>query len=249
MSKLAEFPQDMVIRGLEILETVLDSGNLRSGKGRNVGAWAWGLLGRCREVGQMGSEEVGVLRSLGKRAVWLLRRIAAGEAVGGEEDEEGEEAEVDGQTEEQNDEEGEVEDGEEEELADDEEGVPTNSDEATDGVPGLTSQNGEQDSVLEKVRERVLTSLDSITGVQPEVGSLNPGDNLQTQHEEGRVPLASSEVCPATNGEASSERATATDLASVHAALDMLVTIIGEFYGQKDLLDGRLLWEEIDSIW
>ncbi|KAL2054611.1 hypothetical protein ABVK25_004914 [Lepraria finkii] len=45
MSKLAEFPQDMVIRGLEVLETVLNSGNLRSGKGRNVGGLGVGFAG------------------------------------------------------------------------------------------------------------------------------------------------------------------------------------------------------------
>ena len=31
----------------------------------------------------------------------------------------------------------------------------------------------------------------------------------------------------------------------IHSTLDMLVTIIGEFYGQRDLLDGRLLWDEM----
>ena len=34
----------------------------------------------------MGSEEVGVLRNLGKQGVWLLRRISAGEIIGGAED-------------------------------------------------------------------------------------------------------------------------------------------------------------------
>ena len=33
--------------------------------------------------------------------------------------------------------------------------------------------------------------------------------------------------------------------AEILATLDILVTIIGEFYGQRDLLDGRLLWDEM----
>ena len=232
MSKLAQFPQDMVVRGLEVLETVLDSGNLRSGKGKNVGAWAWGLLGRCREVGQMGSEDVGVLRSLGKRAVWFLRRITAGEVVGGEEDEVEEEPEVDGQIEEQDEEEGEVEDGEQDELADEEEGMPINGDGTTGGVPGLAQENGEKDMALEKVKGRMLTTLDSTQGMEPDIGSLNRGNDPDTQQEEGDEPA---------------EPARTSDSENVHATLDMLVTIIGKFYGQKDLLDGRLLWDEIDS--
>lgn len=37
----------------------------------------------------------------------------------------------------------------------------------------------------------------------------------------------------------------ADEKALIHATLAMLVTIVGEFYGQRDLLDGRLLWDEM----
>ena len=36
---------------------------------RRIGAWAWGLLGRCRDVGELGSEEVGELRVFGRKAL------------------------------------------------------------------------------------------------------------------------------------------------------------------------------------
>ena len=32
---------------------------------------------------------------------------------------------------------------------------------------------------------------------------------------------------------------------SLYATLDMIITIVGEFYGQKDLLTGRMLWDEM----
>lgn len=50
------------MHGLEVLETVLSTANLQRHK--NIKLWDWGLLARCNEVGQMSSEEVGVLRDL-----------------------------------------------------------------------------------------------------------------------------------------------------------------------------------------
>ncbi|KAF7125195.1 hypothetical protein CNMCM5793_001304 [Aspergillus hiratsukae] len=40
-----------------------------------MGAWAWGLLGKCRDVGQLGTEEVGEIRDLGKRAAKILCKM------------------------------------------------------------------------------------------------------------------------------------------------------------------------------
>jgi len=39
---------------------------------RRVGTWAWAVLGRCPDSGQMVSEEVSEVRALGKAAVALL---------------------------------------------------------------------------------------------------------------------------------------------------------------------------------
>jgi len=41
------------------------------GARRKVSAWVWGLLARLPERGELASEEVGVVRELGKRAVWV----------------------------------------------------------------------------------------------------------------------------------------------------------------------------------
>ena len=85
MLLLHQLGQADVVSGLAVLETLLNSTNLQRRK--NLGAWAWGLLAKCREVGQMSSEEVGVLRDLGKKAAGLIRGILAGIK---EEEEEGE---------------------------------------------------------------------------------------------------------------------------------------------------------------
>jgi hypothetical protein len=51
-------------------KTILDAT-----EGANLGAWAWGLLARCRVVEEMGSEDVGVLRNLGKTALWVAAKL------------------------------------------------------------------------------------------------------------------------------------------------------------------------------
>ena len=81
------------MRGLNVMETLLTRRNLGDSNIRkNLGAWSWALLARCREVGEMGSEDVAVLRILGKRAVWLARGLSVGRREE-EEDEEDEDEE------------------------------------------------------------------------------------------------------------------------------------------------------------
>lgn len=78
MAFLSQLSQESVVNGLAALESLLQRGELRKKDGRRLGAWAWSLLAKCREVGEMGSEEVGVLRGLGKMAWWVMREMKAG---------------------------------------------------------------------------------------------------------------------------------------------------------------------------
>ncbi|KAI4175151.1 MAG: hypothetical protein LQ343_001912 [Gyalolechia ehrenbergii] len=78
---LANLSQDAIITGITALEKYLDWKMLE--RGQFVGAWAWSLLARCREVGMMGSEEVGVVRDLGKKTRGMLRGLRAGLGGGG----------------------------------------------------------------------------------------------------------------------------------------------------------------------
>jgi hypothetical protein len=96
---------------------------------RRVSAWVWGLLARLPGRGELLSEEVGIVRELGKRAVWLgveMKGVDMGELQeqienGGEQEVVGDEEVVDVEV-----------DGEDEdlELAEDDEGF-TNGDERT----------------------------------------------------------------------------------------------------------------------
>jgi hypothetical protein len=50
------------------VDTLVGEGGVES---RRVSAWVWGLLARLPDRGELASEEVGVVRDLGKRAVWV----------------------------------------------------------------------------------------------------------------------------------------------------------------------------------
>ena len=253
MTVLAQLTQESTICGLEVLESVLKMANLRGKRGRNIGAWTWGLLGKCREVGQMGSEEVGVLRNLGKQAVWLLRRLSAGEVIGGTADEpdveEGEEDEEEGE------EDGEKEEGEVGDTADEAE-VP-DSMEAADGSSPHdntiataafgTDRNNQarqvsptSDADLAKAKLQIL---DSLGHEQAQI------DSAETNGvKEDDIQHSTTIQHPVTEVEEKVEGRLVErtdDKEMIHATLDMLITIVGEFYGQRDLLDGRLLWDEM----
>lgn len=237
MGVLALLQQDAVIGGLEVLEDLLTAGNLKmEGGRRNMGAWAWGLLARCRELGTMGSEEVGVVRRVGKRAVWLLRRMRAGEIVEEKVGAGGDEEELDGDGEDE-EEGGKVDDivaetidrGEKEEDP----GTVAHFDpisSVNDDTSHLLSPPAEEgtDHALVEARARILASLQSSDRVEGEASQ-----GIENRKHGDRVMAGRS------------AREGTVDKQDIHATLDMIVTIVGEVYGQRDLLDGRLLWDEI----
>lgn len=287
MHQLSQMWQEAVIRGLEILEDLITSGNLKGAKGRNLGAWAWGLLGRCREVGCMGSEEVGVLRRVGKRAVYVLRRIAAGgfvvgDEIGGDGGDGGDDVanehhhHANEETEESEKvlpgaQEGEADENEAATLELDlEEGEETNDailpiqpshimDEDTkdtteaDLLSAATSHvsntidpshpaqslNPEsqmsEESALAAARARALSSLQNTDEIE------DPGEAIDLIG--GENPQLAAD--PDIKGASAPNTTPNGGMDTVHATLDMIVTIVGEYYGQRDLLDGRLLWDEL----
>ena len=184
----------------------------------------------------MRSEEVGVVRGVGKRAQWILRRMAAGEGLSSEEEVQGEE---DG-----NGEDGDEDEGPLEEEEEDQNGGHEGWQEG-DGQEG-SLDDGEEDAhtldneeALAEARKRVITSLGSAGPTEPPLAS----KAVQDQPEEGNEASIEPRVDSVTSGPAKAEE---NDLESVHATLDMIVTIVGQYYGQRDLLDGRLLWEEVE---
>lgn len=257
MLLLSQLGQTDVVSGLAVLEKLLTSVNLE--KRKNIGAWAWGLLARCREVGQMGSEEVAVLRDLGKKARGIIRGIMAGIEEEGELEEE--EAEVNaGERQEGEDDDGKAgcrdsasngvvtssveEPPRGESLRSTEHAQfldhnrANNSTESTE-LPTLSSDSSDP---LAAARQRLLDSIEpsSPGAYESETIVAHSASHYGLEHQREDNILNNAEHEVDHQGGGDDDRAL-----TIHATLDMIITVIGEFYGQRDLLDGRLLWDEM----
>lgn len=223
---LACMGQEGVIRGLARLESILSKKNLHGHvSGKTLGAWCWGLLGKCKDLGEMSSEEVGVIRMVGKTALKLGRRLRMRKRMGQEatmqdvEEEvlEGhEESAVEGDIATDGNTTSEVMGGNEKTLAtegpvDDEKTLSGNDAENGDGDEQM--EDGELDE-MEDSAELLAKAKESMLSRVCLTSPTSPADGLHEEDIEART----------------------------FATLDMIVTIVGEFYGQRDLLDAREVW-------
>lgn len=193
MVQLACMDLDSVLGVLGIIARLM-SETVRGGSAervRRIGAWAWGLLGKCREVGQLATEEVGAIRELGKRVVTILAKIR--EAEGAQDP--GEDEDVD--------------------MSDLETGEGGGGLEEGDEVQDTTTEEVEtvEDGFaeLEAAKARLQAQLDG--NLDSELSALDSG---------------------ATGVEDVAKQA--------RIMLDMIITVVGEYFGQRDLLDSREVW-------
>lgn len=204
MVQLACMDMDSVLGVLGIMARLM-SENFRSGdveRVRRIGAWAWGLLGKCREVGQLGTEEVGEIRDLGKRAVKILQRMR-------EEDEKNELARLD----------------EASSVEEDE----NQQDEHAPEPPEEENVEADDAAKLEAAKARLQARLQGEDQEKPVAEAVQPAVEQETAD-------------IATEAEADIQNR-AIDLAGqIRAMLDMIITVVGEFYGQRDLLAKREVW-------
>ena len=248
MRVLAKLEQESVIYGLQVMETLITKRNLLGEKeSRNLGAWSWGLLGRCREVGEMMSEEVSVLRNVGKKALALRRKIRRREAEK-EREEKGEKVEDWGEAEEEG-EEGEVaKDGTAEDtLIDDDTpmDIPrANGDSEPRNKPDDTQTTNETTQAPQSTPPRIPSPTNHLSSHPTTILPSQTGYNPLHQAKLGLLanlcdsPPADHEAPAGPDDE--SQR-----LAEAYAALDMIITVVGEMYGQRDLLEMREVWGEV----
>ncbi|KAI9843170.1 MAG: hypothetical protein M1838_002745 [Thelocarpon superellum] len=201
----------------------------RRGIERRTGRWTWALLGRLQEPGCLVSEEVSVVRELGKRAVWLLVGLQqeGGEVVealdehelrrGGDEGEGEREAEAENGMSTTG-----VPDGAD---VQEKEGVEKEEDDDDD------DEEEEEEDKMEEAKTRLMQTLNN--GHEDKIEYHNHDENEaeaeaggKNEEEEGEVP------------EEKEEEDKATDKATLHT----IITIVGEYYGQRDLLEFRGAW-------
>lgn len=220
--------QEGVIRGLARLETILSKNNLHGHvSGKVLGAWCWALLGKCKDLGEMSSEEVGVVRMVGKTALKLGQKLRMQTRMGQETQ---------------------TEDVEEEDL----EGYEEPGDLA---VEGDIAADVDTTSEVMRENEKKLVTDGPVDEKQLSGNGARNGDGDE-QMEEGELDkmedpaelLAKaketmlSRVCLTSPTSPADGRHEGDVEARTLATLDMIVTIVGELYGQRDLLDAREVW-------
>ncbi|KAL4923665.1 uncharacterized protein BDV17DRAFT_285261 [Aspergillus undulatus] len=208
--QLACMDMDSVL-GVLVIVARLISENVRNGDAvlvRRIGSWAWGLLGKCREAGQLGASEFGEIRELGKRAVRILKKIRE------------EEMEVQGE--------------EEEEEEGYESGAEDNPRE--DGLQGEKVDEPLDATVVSDADQpgaEKATDAEQLEQAKARLGARISAALTESTHQE-------EEVIEARDSEAPD-----VDVGTqTRAMLDMIITIIGEHYGQRDLLEAREVWTE-----
>ncbi|KAL9044118.1 MAG: hypothetical protein Q9214_002721 [Letrouitia sp. 1 TL-2023] len=243
---LSKIGQKGVISALRVLEASLSWKTLQ--KNEYIGAWAWSLLAKCQEVGMMPSEEVAVLRDLGKRARNLVQELHARLKSQKHDNK--------------------MNDGDVELDYDETPSLEQDSLYAAESSPepGLLHKEGEQNLAHgngltgQKADEETLDHLANAINhlKQPEARLIainNQPNDTNTIHNDDIVQQPSSPGTPTSSPSSRLEENKDTFAESVaestvpltiniSCTLDMIITIVGEFYGQRDLLDGREVWGE-----
>ncbi|KAF7718432.1 Uncharacterized protein PECH_005913 [Penicillium ucsense] len=201
MVQLACLDSASVLRVLTILARGLGE-SVRGGDAalvRRVGAWAWGLLAKCREVGELATDQVGEIRDLGKRAAKILLRIREAELKRSNEDSDEYDSDTGGDSEE----------AQADAIMQDE------SDSSQHAVTDMAESDADMvdadlSSALEAAKSRLQAQLDEDAAAEQEdrVAEQPSGDSAQ----QARI------------------------------LLDMILTVVGEFFGQRDLLELREVW-------
>jgi hypothetical protein len=213
---LATASQDDIMLGLSRLKVVLKKTTLvHEGTGKNLSAWAWVLLAKCRGVGEMNSDEISVLRDLARATLVVAEKIM--EDVDG--------AAADGR------------DGIEQERMDAVDDQTTEADVATK-LEGAAEATFEKENAQETIQASVEASLDSETG--------NNGISMDV---EDLLNARKAELMQQVSDDTDVHKADEEEKIRMDslrkqalATIDIVVTIIGEAFGQRDLLARRQVW-------
>ncbi|EKD11971.1 hypothetical protein MBM_09834 [Drepanopeziza brunnea f. sp. 'multigermtubi' MB_m1] len=256
-AQIACFDKGSVLRLLRLMtQGTLLKRNL--GLEATMSRWVWSLLAKLPERGELSSEEIGVVRDLGKKAVLV--------AIGlrGQKQWEEEIGEVDGAVD--GGEDGGEDEEEEGEIANEDEIALDMDDDADDeGVkaaipldPSGTGTHNQHARELSMQEEGKLTAESLILPIQQEAyiatESIENTDGLAET--KARVLARWKEQCatgelPTTQismiGPVQPEKAVPVVDANSNAkaTVDMIITVAGEFYGQRDLLEFRGGWADI----
>ncbi|AEO54669.1 hypothetical protein MYCTH_2297476 [Thermothelomyces thermophilus ATCC 42464] len=250
---------------LKLLRVILGGKFIRRGYElrERTSRWIWALLARLPDRGELDYAEVGWVRELGKRAVLMMMSIAQMEALKEEVDgdlegtiEGDEDDDDDGDKDDDNGGEGFIgdmvvdEDGESglagplpteskaranvatnkvEENKDGEVEMNIDDGEVTDDDQPTTAGNEDLEADIAAAKARLLARLEEGSPeVQQDEELPTPADADAGQHQRGGDGENKAAVSEGTDPQV-----------NLRATLNMILTVAGEFYGQRDLLEFR----------
>ncbi|KAI9640337.1 hypothetical protein NHQ30_011079 [Ciborinia camelliae] len=252
-AQIASMDKDTVLRLLRLLMggTLLQSGSDINVK---VSRWAWALLARLPVRGELSSDEIGVVRELGKKAVMLGVGLKAGSGLKEQLDEVERVFEADNRVE--------IVDGENAASSGDgnlvkgsedqqevlhevkqiNEDAMQTSDSTENSMPSITTEKSttpEEEAwgatldshELEAIKARLLAR---ITSNPPAVEAMTTVDSQPPKTEESTPSTTETPMYTPAQPVNWNTRAT----------IDMIITIAGEMFGQRDLLEFREVWGE-----
>lgn len=259
-AQIASMDKGTVLRLLGLLTT---GTLLKRGAEVQVGVsrWAWGLLARLPERGELTSEEIGVVRELGKKAVLV--------GMGLREEQQWEEGmdEVEAEFDEN----------------DYEEGMAVVNDEEIDLDIGDGSEDSELETKIPGADPDDESNKRQKIGPQLPTNSVTPGPVIESQKDEekklytasGRgcgheyedglsedLAAAKARILEALNNSKTEEAKREAEILeegalklqksaarwNTKATVDMIITVAGEMYGQRDLLEFRQTWGGIKEV-
>lgn len=238
---------------LRILRILLGGKFLRQGYTlpERTSRWIWALLARMPDKGELNYAEIGWIRDLGRRAVLLGRSLAemaalreelaegglgAHEAVDGSSSDEEvladpEDMEVEGALSSGQDEDEPTPAGSRNEA----EKTPKGTEPTAKSPPKPDAEEGEIEDEDEDVAMEIATDSEAEEG---EVAAQEPQENLEAARER-LLARISNGMTSEDEEDLEKESAKQRLRANLRATLNMILTIAGEFYGQRDLLEFR----------
>ncbi|KAF5705442.1 hypothetical protein FMUND_12119 [Fusarium mundagurra] len=242
---------------LRILRILLGGKFLRQGYTlpERTSRWIWALLARMPDKGELNHAEIGWIRDLGRRAVLLGRSLAEMAALREELAEGGlgtHEA-VDGSSSDEEvladpedmEVEGAISSGQDEdepapaESRKEAEKTPKVTEPTTKSPPKPDAEEGEIEDEDEDEDEDVAMEIATDSEAEEgEVAAQEPQENLEAARER-LLARISNGMTSEDEEDLEKESAKQQLRANLRATLNMILTIAGEFYGQRDLLEFR----------
>lgn len=216
-AQLASLDSPSILRLLKLVEGQLENCR-KTNIPNNLGLWAWSLLAKLDDVGLLQTREVGVVRDLAKMAIWV-RMMHHKAKYGRSNDPDYDHLDA----------------YPEENAAQHDQGELVGADQPDATEAGALEADSNEVEVEAQIKEEI-TAQD-----KQEIDAMDLGSEgqlldaiaakkreLQIEAETREKKEQEQEEFPNTN---------------TCVTIDMLVTVASEFYGQKDLLVGRLPWE------